>query len=83
MPSHLPLRFAPPEVATAKILQIGGVDRPIMALPVRASPGFHEAIVQREIVPDRVPPAGATGAEVRIVLQYVLIDVGQDELLLG
>lgn len=83
VPSYLPLRFAPPEVAAAKILQIGGMDRPVMALPVRASPRFHEAVVQRQIVPDRVPPPWATGTKVRIMLQYVLINVGQDKLLLG
>lgn len=58
------------------------MDRPVVTLAVSAPTGLDEAVVQREIVSDGIAPAGPAGAEVRIMLEDVLVDVGQHELLL-
>ena len=36
---------------------------------------LDEAVVEREVVSDRVPPAGASGTEIVIVVQDPLVDV--------
>ena len=54
-----------------------------MSFPICSSSGFYEAIIEREIVPDRVPPSRAPVAEVRKVVQHVLVDICQHQLLLG
>lgn len=58
------------------------MDRPVVTLAVGTPAGLDEAVVQREIMPDGIAPAGPAGAEVGVVLEDVLVDVGQNELLL-
>lgn len=54
-----------------------------MALAVGAPAGFYETVVQRQIMSNRVPPSRAPCPEVRVVIQYELVDVGQHEFALG
>lgn len=51
-----------------------------MTLPVGRASRLHEAVVEREVVPDRVPPAGPARPEVRVVVEDVLVDVGKHQL---
>ena len=53
-----------------------------MALAVGAAARLHEAVVEGEVVADAVAPAGTAAPEVRIVVQYPLIDVAEYELAL-
>jgi len=59
------------------------MDRPVVALAVGAPAGLDEAVVEREVMANGIAPAGPAGPEVGIVLEDVLIDVGEHELLLG
>ena len=79
---HFALSFTPPEVSFAEVLDVGRVNGPVVSLPVGAPAGLYEAIVQRQIVPDGVPPARSPRAEVRVVVQDVLVDVGKDQFTL-
>jgi len=54
-----------------------------VALAVGRPTGLDETVVERQVVPDRVAPSRAPGPEVRVIVQYVLVDVGQHELALG
>lgn len=78
MLSHFPLGFAPPEVAFPEVFYVSGVDSPVMSLTVSTPSGFDEAVVQREVVPDGVPPAWPPRSEVGVVVQDVLVDIRQD-----
>ena len=42
---------------------------------------LDEAVVERQIMPDGVPPAWASGPEVVIVVEDPLVDVAQHQLL--
>ena len=53
-----------------------------MALAVGAAARLHEAVVEGEVVADAVAPAGTAAPEVRIVVQYPLIDVAEYQLAL-
>lgn len=81
MLAHLALGLAPPEVALLEVVHIGRMNGPVVALAVRTTSRLHEAVVQRQIVANGVAPAGSAGPEVRIVVEDVLVDVGEDELL--
>jgi len=81
--ADLALGFPAPEVALLEVVHVGRVYGPIVALAVGRPPGLDETVVERQVVPDRVAPSRAPGPEVRVVVQYVLVDVGQDELALG
>lgn len=78
----LPLGLPPPEVALPEVLHVRRMYRPVVSLPVRAPPRLYETIVQGQIVPDRVPPPRPSRPEVGVVVQDVLVDVGQDEFTL-
>lgn len=82
MPAHFALGFAPTEVTAPKIFQVRRMDRPVVTLAISAPARLNKAIVQREIVSDRVAPTRPTGAEIRVVLKDMLVDIGQHELLL-
>lgn len=83
MPADLALGFPAPEVALLEVVHVGRVYGPIVALAVGRPTGLDETVVERQVVPDRVAPSRAPGPEVRVVVQYVLVDVGQHELALG
>ena len=83
MPPDLPLCPSPAEVSLLKVVDTGGVNRPVVALPVGRPARLDEAVVQGEIVPDRVSPSGSPVAEVKVVVQDVLVDVCQHQLLLN
>ena len=76
------LGTASTKIAAAEVRQVRRMDTPVVALAIRRATGFDEAIVEREVVPNRVAPAGTTSTKVSVVIQYPLVDVGQDELLL-
>ena len=78
---HAPLSASAPKVAAAEVLEIGRVDGPVVAFAVRRSTRLHEAVVEREVVADRVAPARASVVEVRVVVQDVLVDVAENESL--
>jgi len=78
-----PLGAAPPEVAATKVLHVGGVDGPVVALAVGGAARLHEAVVEREVVADGVAPAAAARVKVGVVVEDPLVDVAEDELLLG
>ena len=44
---------------------------------VGAAASFDEAVVEGQVVADRVAPARTTGAEVRVIVEYVLVNVGK------
>ena len=83
MPSHFPLGLPPAEVSLLEVLLAGRVDRPIVAFPVGGSSCLHKAVVDGQVVPDGVSPTMTSVAEIGKVIQDVLVDVSQDELLLG
>lgn len=60
MLADFPLSFAAPEVALFEVLHIGGMDCPVVALAVGASSGLDETVVERQVVPDGIPPTRAS-----------------------
>lgn len=68
VPSDLSLGAPPPEVTPHKVLHVGRVYRPEVALAIGGSAALLEAIVQRQIVPDTVAPAITSIAEIGIVV---------------
>ena len=81
MPPDLPLRPSPAEVSLLEVVDTGWVYGPVVALPVGRPARLDEAVVQGEVVPDGVPPAGSPVAEVKVVVEDVLVDVRQHQLL--
>ena len=81
--SHASLGASTPKVAATEVVQIGRMDGPVVALAVRAAAGLHEAVVERQVVAYGVAPAGAARMKVRVVVEYPLVDVGEDEALVG
>ena len=77
------LGFAPPEIAFGEIFHVGRMDGPVVALAVGAASGFDETIVQTQIVPDAVAPAGPARPEISVIVQYVLIDVAEHQFLVS
>lgn len=75
------LSLATPEVTFLEIFHICRMDGPVVAFTVGGATGFNEAVVEREIVADAVPPPGTTRPEVGIVVQNVLVDIAQDQFL--
>ena len=57
------------------------MDGPVVAFAVRRSARLHEAVVEREVVADRVAPARASIVKVRVVVENVLVDVAKNESL--
>ena len=83
MPPDLPLRPPPAEVSLLEVGDTGRVNRPVVTLPVGSPARLDEAVVQREVVSDRVSPTRTSVAEVKVVVEDVLVDVGKHKLLLG
>ena len=79
---HLPLGPPPPEVSLLEIVHTGGVDGPVVTLPIGCTSSFQEEIIEREIVSDGVPPALTSVSEVGEIIKNVLVDVRQHQLLL-
>ncbi|RNA43393.1 hypothetical protein BpHYR1_000696 [Brachionus plicatilis] len=77
--AHSPLGPAAPEVTPDKVVHVGRMYGPVVALAVGAAARLHEAVVERQIVSDRVAPAGAPRVEVRVVVQYPLVDVAEHQ----
>ena len=82
MPPDLPLRPSPAEVSLLEVVDTGRVNGPVVAFPVGRPARLDEAVVQGEVVPYGVPPARSPVAEVKVVVQDVLVDVRQHQLLL-
>lgn len=80
---HLALRLAPPEIAFAEVVHVGGMDGPVVTLAVSAAARLDEAVVEGQVVPDRVSPAGSAGPKVGVVVQDVLVDVRKHQFALG
>ena len=59
------------------------MNSPIISLPIGSSSSFDEEVTDREIVSDGVPPSLTTVAEVGEVLKDILVDVSQNQLLIG
>lgn len=53
--------------------------RPEMAFAIGTASRLYEAIVQRQIVTNRIAPTGSARPKIRIIVEYVLIDVGQHQ----
>ena len=83
MPPDLPLGPSPAEVSLLEVVDTGWVYGPVVALPVGRPARLDEAVVQGEVVPDGVSPSRSPVAEVKVVVQDVLVDVCQHQLLLG
>lgn len=83
MPADLALGFPAPEVAFFEVVHVSRVYGPVVALAVGAPASLYKAVIQRQVVPDRVPPAWASGSKVGVVVQYVLVDVGQHKFAVG
>jgi hypothetical protein len=60
MLANFPLSFSTPEVAFFEVFDVGRMDGPIVALTVGAPSGLDEAVVERQVVSDGVPPSGST-----------------------
>jgi len=80
--AYLSLSLPAPEISAFEVINASRMDGPKVAFPVSGSAGFNKAIVEREIVPDGVSPAGSAVSKVREVVQYVLVDVSQHQLVL-
>ena len=78
--AHTSLRAPPPEVALAEVVEIRRVDGPKVSLAVGAAAALDEAVVEREVVADAVPPAGPARPEVRVVVEDPLVDVAEHQL---
>ena len=82
VPPDLPLCPSPAEVSLLEVVDTGGVNCPVVAFSIGSPARLDEAVVQREVVPYGVPPAGSPVPEVKVVVQDVLVDVRQHQLLL-
>lgn len=58
--THLPLSFPSPEVPLLEVFHVGGVNCPIMSLPVGTPSCLDKAVVEGEVVSYRIPPAWAS-----------------------
>ena len=67
--STLSRPFDSPEISLGEVRDVGRMNGPEVALAVGCSAGFDEAIVEGEIVPDRIPPAGTAIPEISVVVQ--------------
>ena len=83
---HLPharLYEASSEVSAQKVVHVGRMDAPIVSFPVLAALTFAEALVQREVVADAVPPSRRRRAEKRVEALNAVVDVLQTQLFLA
>lgn len=80
---HLSLSLSPTEISFLEVLDVGWVDGPVVAFAIGRSARLDEAIVEREIMANRVAPARTSTPKVRIIVEDVLVDVGEHELLVG
>jgi hypothetical protein len=72
MTSDFPLRLATPEIAAFEVVDASRMDGPEVAFAVGRASGLDEAVVEGEVVPDGVSPAGAAMPEVWKVVEDVL-----------
>ena len=77
------LGLASPEVALLEVFNVGRMNGPVVALAVSTAAGLDEAVVERQVVADAVAPAGTTGTEICIIVQYILINITQHQFLVG
>ena len=80
MASDLPLSLTAPKVSPLEVVNARRMDGPEMAFAVCRSSGLHEAVVEGQIVTNRISPAWPTVPEVWKVVEDVLIDVGKNKL---
>lgn len=83
MLSDFSLRFSSSKVTLLEVFNVRRVNGPVMSFAICTPPRLNKAIIKRQIVSDRVAPARSAAPEVRVVIEDVLINVGQDELLVG
>lgn len=75
---HLPLGLPPAVVTLFEVVDASRVDGPVVALAIGSPASLDEAVVERQIVADRISPAGATVTKVGKVVEDVLVDISKD-----
>jgi len=78
--SNLPLGASTSKISPLKVIHVGWVYRPIVPLPVSTTPGLDKAVIETQIVPDAVSPTWSSAPEVRVVVEYPLVDVAEYQL---
>ena len=64
MPPDFSLGFPAPEITTLEVVQAGRVDGPEVPLAIGCPSGLDKAVVEGQVVPDGVSPAGTPVPEV-------------------
>lgn len=77
--SHFSLSFTSSKIPLSEVFDICRMNRPIMSFSVGRPPCFNEAIIKRQVMSNRISPAGTTRSKIGIVVKNMLIDVRKDE----
>jgi hypothetical protein len=80
---HLSLGLPASKVPFCEVVDVGGMNSPVVTFPIRRPPRLDEAVIEREVVSDGIPPSWTPGPEVGVVVENVLVNVTEDELLVG
>ena len=83
VPPDLPLCPSSSKVSLLEVVDASRMNSPVVAFPIGCPARFDEAVIQGEVVSDGVSPSRSPVAEVKVVVQDVLVDVCQHQLLLG